>query len=94
MVARLNAVPLSRCDAIRLHITSGDNSGFVISSTAICGFFNPYSVSNFSVNSLIPVPFLPITIPGLVTCKTTLVPVGVFETSTLENPASLIFDLK
>ena len=49
---------------------------------------------SFSVNSLIPVPFLPITIPGLVTCNATLVPVGVFEISACENPASLIFSLK
>ena len=94
IVARLNAVPLSRCAAILLHITPGESSGFLISSTEICGFFNPNSVSSFSVNSLIPVPFLPITMPGRVTYKTTLVPVGVLETSTFENPDSLILFLK
>ena len=37
-----------------------------------------------------PTPFLPTTIPGLVTCKATLVPVGVFEISACEKPASFI----
>ena len=41
-----------------------------------------------------PVPFLPITIPGLVTCNATLVPVGVLDISACENPASLIASLK
>ena len=94
IVARLNAVPRSRCDAILLHITLGDSSGFWISSTATCGFFNPNFFSNRSVNSFIPVPFRPITIPGRVTYNVTRVPVGFFDISTLENPASLIFSRK
>ena len=84
-------MPRSRCDAILLHITLGDSSGLRISSTAICGFFRLNSFSKISVNSFIPLPFLPITIPGRVTCNVTLVPVGFFEISTLENPASFIF---
>ena len=94
IVALLKAVPRSRCDAILLHITLGDKSGFSISTTEICGFFNPKSVASFSVRSLIPEPFLPITIPGLVTCNATLVPVGVFDISACENPASLIAFLR
>ena len=90
MVALLNAVPLSKCDAILLHITLGASSGFSISTTEICGFFNPKSKASFSVSALIPEPFLPITIPGLVTCNATLVPVGVFDISAWEKPASLI----
>ena len=94
IVALLNAVPLSRCDAILLHITLGASSGFSISTTEICGLFNPKSTASLSVRSLIPEPFLPITIPGLVTCNATLVPVGVFEISACENPASLIASLR
>ena len=94
IVTLLNAVPRWIWAAILLHITFGDNSGFFISSTAICGFFNWKSVSNLLVNSLIPVPFLPITIPGLVTKRVILVPVGVLATSTFENPASLISFLR
>ncbi len=94
IVALLNAVPRSKCDAILLHITLGDSSGFAISTTDICGFFNLKSVASLSVNSLIPEPFLPITMPGRVTCNATLVPIGVFEISACENPASLIATLK
>ena len=75
-------------------MTFGDSSGFGISITDICGFFKPNSLPNFSVNSLMLVPFLPMTIPGRVTCNATLVPVGVFEISACEKPASLIFSLK
>ena len=81
MVALLNAVPLSKWEAILVHITLGDKSGFSISLTDICGFFNPKSFSSLSVSSLIPEPFLPMTIPGYVTCSATLVPVGVFDIS-------------
>ena len=94
IVALLNAVPRSIWEAILLHITPGTNSGFSISTTEICGFFNPKSVASLSVRALIPVPFLPITIPGLVTCNATLVPIGVFEISACENPASLIASLR
>ena len=94
MVALLKAVPLSKWDCILLHITLGESSGFSISTTEICGFFNPKSVASLSVNALIPVPFLPITIPGLVTCNATLVPTGVFEISACEKPASLIASLR
>ena len=66
-VALLNAVPRWICAAILLHITLGESSGFWTSSTEIWGFFNPNCFSSISVSSLIPVPFLPITIPGLVT---------------------------
>ena len=40
-----------------------------------------------------PLPLRPITIPGLVTCNAIREPVGVFEISTSEKPASLIFSL-
>ena len=80
--------------AILLHITFGTSSGFSISTTEICGFFNSKSFSSFSVSALIPVPFLPITIPGLVTCNATLVPVGVFDIYTCEKPASFISSLR
>ena len=82
------------CEAILLHMTFGESSGFGISMTEICGFFNPNSVFSFSVSSLIPTPFLPITMPGRVTCNATLVPVGVFEISACEKPASLILSLR
>ena len=94
MVARLNAVPLSIWEANRLHITLGDNSGFSISTTEICGFFKPNFEESTSVNSLIPLPLRPITIPGLVTYNEIREPVGVFEISTSEKPASLIFSRK
>ena len=94
IVALLKAVPRSMWAAILLHITPGTSSGLSISTTEICGFFKLKSVASFSVSALIPVPFLPITIPGLVTCNATLVPVGVFDISACEKPASLIASLR
>ena len=75
-------------------MTLGDKSGFETSSTAIWGFFNPKSDSSLSVSDLMFPPFLPMTIPGLVTNNVIFVPTGVFEISTREKPASLISFLR
>ena len=94
MVALLNAVPRSRCAAILLHITLGESSGTSISVTETCGFFRPKLCSRRSVSSRMPVPLRPITMPGRVTCSAMRVPVGVFDISACEKPASFIACLR
>ena len=90
MVARRNDMPRDMWVAILLHMTLGDNSGFSSSETVICGSFRPNLSPSTSVSSFIPTPLRPITMPGLVTCSVTRVPVGLFAISNPPNPASFM----